>query len=30
MQETPKELSDIYTIILPNASDYEFFKKPFL
>jgi AcrR family transcriptional regulator len=30
MRETPKELSDIFDIILSNISDYDFLKRPFL
>ncbi|MDR2738433.1 MAG: TetR/AcrR family transcriptional regulator [Treponema sp.] len=30
MWETPKELSDIFEVILSNICDYEFLKQPFL
>jgi AcrR family transcriptional regulator len=30
MRETPKELSDIFDVILSNISDYDFLKRPFL
>jgi AcrR family transcriptional regulator len=30
MRETPKELSNIFEIILSNICDYDFLKKPFL
>jgi AcrR family transcriptional regulator len=30
MRDTPKELSDIFEVILSNICDYEFLKRPFL
>jgi AcrR family transcriptional regulator len=30
MRETPKELSDIFDVILSSTSDYDFLKRPFL